>query len=285
MSKWENGDWERTKEVISGERPATKDGKTWLRHSKDRKDGSSYRIDLEVLKGTSSVEEIAKAVGCKVIRVVIHLDHLRERKDKQTEPHHLKIKKVDRKVMFDVGESHDENRDRERLHGGMTKASPQAGDENQISLSMDVHDQSSELHTESETGQATPSEELSWPEASDLADPPVRTKTVTYRIVRDTIQARRLKELYQHECQLCGTTIQLSGGQRYSEAHHIRPLGGEHLGPDIAENTIVLCPNHHAMLDLGAIRLAADNITLRPGHGIAREFIQYHNSVIDKGRL
>ena len=282
MSKWENGDWESTKEVISGKRPATKGGKTWLRHSKDRKDGSSYRIDLEVLKGTSSIEEIAEAVGCQVIRVMIHLDHLQERKDKQTEPHHLKIKKVGGKVMFDVGESLDENRERESLHLGMTKASPQVGNENQIS--MDVHDQSNELHTESDIGQATLSKQLSWPEASDLADPPVRTKTETYRIVRDTIRARRLKKLYQHECQLCGTTIQLPGGQRYSEAHHIRPLGGEHLGPDIEENIIVLCPNHHAMLDLGAIGLAADNITLRHGHRITGEFIQYHNSVIDKSK-
>jgi len=102
MTKWVEGDWERTEEVIQKKRPATEEGKTWLRHSKDKRDGFCYRIDLEILKGTHSESEIAKAVGCTIKRVKRHLTHLQEEKDKKREPHHLKIKEVKGKIMFDV---------------------------------------------------------------------------------------------------------------------------------------------------------------------------------------
>lgn len=101
MTKWVKGDWERTMEVISGKRPPAEDGKSWLRHSKSIKDGSCYRIDLAILEGISTVEEIAGLVGCPVGRVKSHLDHLQEKKDLKMEPHHLKIKIINDKVMFD----------------------------------------------------------------------------------------------------------------------------------------------------------------------------------------
>lgn len=97
MTKWRKGDWERTKEVIAGKRPAIENGETWLRHS----EGSScFKIDLEILKGTSSVEEIAKASGCPINRVTNHLYHLQEKKDRTMEPHHLRVHEINGKVMF-----------------------------------------------------------------------------------------------------------------------------------------------------------------------------------------
>ena len=44
-------------------------------------------------------------------------------------------------------------------------------------------------------------------------------------------------------------------GEYMSEVHHIRPLG-KHDGADIIENMIVVCPNHHAMFDRGAITIS-----------------------------
>ena len=75
--------------------------------------------------------------------------------------------------------------------------------------------------------------------------------------------------------------IQMPDGSRYNEAHHIKPLGRGHDGPDAAKNIIVVCPNHHAMLDFGAIKLTIGDIS--PGHDIDLEFIRYNNTMIYKG--
>jgi hypothetical protein len=98
MTTWRQGDEERTKEVLAGKRPATENGETWLRH----KEGTScYVIDLEILKGTSSIEEIAEIARCPISRVTAHRDHLQERKDKTVVPHRLKIHLINGKLMFD----------------------------------------------------------------------------------------------------------------------------------------------------------------------------------------
>jgi hypothetical protein len=86
-----------------------------------------------------------------------------------------------------------------------------------------------------------------------------------------------LKLLHQYQCQICGYYIRLSNGNRYAEAHHIRPLGGTHKGPDVAENILILCPNHHAECDLGAIKLDLGKIRLHPDHPITASYVEYHN--------
>lgn len=118
--------------------------------------------------------------------------------------------------------------------------------------------------------------------ASDISEPdsPDRAKTEIYRILRDTELARKLKQIHQHRCQLCGHSIALPGNKGYSEAHHIKPLGAPHNGPDVPGNIIVLCPNHHAELDFGVQRLVASSIEKLHGHTIESEYIEYHNNVI-----
>ncbi|MED0827669.1 HNH endonuclease [Bacillus pacificus] len=54
---------------------------------------------------------------------------------------------------------------------------------------------------------------------------------------------------------MCGERPKLSTDTHYSEVHHIKPLGSPHNGPDIHKNIIVLCPNHHALYNYGAIPL------------------------------
>jgi hypothetical protein len=123
--------------------------------------------------------------------------------------------------------------------------------------------------------------EQSTPSAVDSAEPSnPATRIETYRILRDTAMARRMKKLHQDACQICGTVIQLLDGQTYSEAHHIRPLGRPHNGPDTAANILVVCPTHHVLCDYGAISLDQTMLTERDEHKIDPQFITYHNTSV-----
>ncbi|MBS1102108.1 HNH endonuclease [Gluconobacter sp. Dm-62] len=114
------------------------------------------------------------------------------------------------------------------------------------------------------------------PVASD-GKKPERVETTTYRILRETLLARRVKELHKYACQICGETIELVDGRRYAEAHHIQPLGSPHNGPDELGNIICVCPNHHAMLDYFSISLKYNEIITHADHEINDEYISYHN--------
>lgn len=120
---------------------------------------------------------------------------------------------------------------------------------------------------------------VSTPPAVDLEPPssPDRLLIETYRVLRDTELARKIKTLHKNICQLCGQTVTLKDGATYSEAHHIKPLGSPHNGPDVAENIVVLCPNHHVMLDYGAIPLEAKALRSIQGHVIGNAYVTYHN--------
>jgi predicted restriction endonuclease len=85
----------------------------------------------------------------------------------------------------------------------------------------------------------------------------------TVRTIRDTEQSRWVKRLYDYRCQICGITIPVPRdfpSDGYCEGHHVRPLNIQHNGPDHSSNILALCPNHHAMMDLGVI--AVDPTTL-----------------------
>ena len=116
---------------------------------------------------------------------------------------------------------------------------------------------------------------------SDLQPPTTsRVESTVYRILRDTELAKHLKSIHEYRCQMCGLSIQLPNDRAYAEAHHIQPLGRPHNGYDIAENIIIVCPNHHAMLDYGAMKLEIEEIRQADGHDIGLEFIQYHNETV-----
>ena len=123
------------------------------------------------------------------------------------------------------------------------------------------------------------------PKATDIEEPlgnntPDRVMQETYRILRDTQLSRQIKLLHKNCCQICGVSIPLANGNCYSEAHHIKPLGGLHSGPDVASNILILCPNHHVMLDYGVQKLDLKDIKIHPNHKINFEYIRYHNEVI-----
>lgn len=130
------------------------------------------------------------------------------------------------------------------------------------------------------------------PEAPVEVQPPSRVQTTIQRIVRDTQKAKEVKELYDFACQICGMRLDTPAGP-YAEAAHIRPLGAPHNGPDVKDNIICLCPNHHVLFDSGAITLADDfkvlgleRAKLRLSHELGAEYVRYHRehygSLVDK---
>jgi hypothetical protein len=121
------------------------------------------------------------------------------------------------------------------------------------------------------------------PIGSDVGDvtPPGRVCSQVYRILRDTALARAIKTLYNHECQPCGETILLPSGERYSEAHHIHPLGTPHNGPDVSGNILVLCPKHHVMCDYFVIRCTRASLRLHAEHDVLEHFLAYHNKNVE----
>jgi 5-methylcytosine-specific restriction protein A len=123
--------------------------------------------------------------------------------------------------------------------------------------------------------------------ASDFSEPkdPKRILSQTYRILRDTKLARWVKYIHEYKCQICGTSIELQDSQLYAEAHHIKPLGEPHNGPDVLENIICVCPNHHAQLDYGAIELIKSELILISGHEISDDYAKYHNTVIFNSKI
>jgi len=117
--------------------------------------------------------------------------------------------------------------------------------------------------------------------AADLQPPlPGRASTTVNRIIRDTELAQLVTRLHAYKCQICGHTIELVDGCLYAEAHHIRPLGHPHDGPDVIGNILCVCPNHHAELDLRARTLTLSDLRLANGHVVEQKYINYHNRKI-----
>jgi len=116
---------------------------------------------------------------------------------------------------------------------------------------------------------------------------PPRIDATISRIIRDTVMARRIKSLYEHRCQVCGTSLIVRDGV-YAEAAHIRPLGAPHNGPDTEENVLCLCPSCHVLFDLKGFSIADDlsligvsgKLCVIEGHSISRMQLAYHRKHI-----
>lgn len=89
------------------------------------------------------------------------------------------------------------------------------------------------------------------------APPRVRTARAR-RIARDRKLALDLKRLYRGRCQCCGFSFPKADGQPYSEVAHLRRISLLESDLDTKDNLVVLCPNHHKMLDLGPIEIEYD---------------------------
>jgi len=121
---------------------------------------------------------------------------------------------------------------------------------------------------------------------------PKRKMINSYKFERDYVLVCYIKEFYKNTCQICGTKLDLGEHEYYCEVHHIQPLSQD--GPDILENMIVLCPNHHTLFDKGAITIDLRNkivvhinkfnqingAKILINHKIRDEYIEYHNANI-----
>lgn len=101
----------------------------------------------------------------------------------------------------------------------------------------------------------------------------------TLRAVRDKELVIMLKRLHAFRCQVCGNRIRNPRSEEgwTCEAHHLQPLGNPHLGPDIAANIVIVCPNHHAEFENGVIYLDLGELRTVRGHRIFQEFADFHN--------
>ena len=126
------------------------------------------------------------------------------------------------------------------------------------------------------------------PTTSDAPAP--RNQVTSNRIVRDAALVRRIKEIYDYTCQICGIRLETPSGA-YSEAAHIKPLGSPDDGPDVEANLLCLCPNHHKLMDAGGIIVNSNlqvvstsdmsfvgTLDIRPRHSINSEFLEWHRN-------
>ncbi|MEU3694063.1 HNH endonuclease [Streptomyces griseoviridis] len=129
--------------------------------------------------------------------------------------------------------------------------------------------------------------------AERAAGPTARRKTTTSRLIRNPAIVSKVKELYEHACQVCGECLQYKH-MAYSEAAHIRGLGSPHDGPDELSNLLCLCPNHHVLFDGLEIYVDADgtvkNIHTRASlgrlnvtaeHRIDEAYLRYHRTLCE----
>lgn len=123
------------------------------------------------------------------------------------------------------------------------------------------------------------SHEINEPIVVDYTVPDKDEYTIT-RYIRDSQLAQQVKKKNNFMCQVCGFTFLLPNGKPYAEAHHLKPLGRQHNGPDIEGNMICVCPNHHAMLDYCALSLNVTTILENSEHQIIEEFINYSNQLV-----
>ncbi len=121
-------------------------------------------------------------------------------------------------------------------------------------------------------------------EPVDLFGAPARRDAVVSRVVRDPAVVQYVKRVHDSGCQVCGRTVETPAGP-YAEAAHIRALGRPHDGPDVPENVLCLCPNHHAAFDRWAFALTDDlrlvgdadgPLRTARGHAVGREYVAYH---------
>jgi hypothetical protein len=129
-----------------------------------------------------------------------------------------------------------------------------------------------------------------------IADLPEGSRTpktsagMVTRTIRSTAVSRAVKRFYQDHCQVCGLRLDIPGGS-ISEGAHIRALGKPHHGPDMPENVLCLCPNHHSLFDEGGIYITDDlTVTDHLGqvigplhrharHDIGAEYLRYHREL------
>ncbi|MGW3308914.1 YDG/SRA domain-containing protein [Streptomyces sp. NPDC001073] len=127
--------------------------------------------------------------------------------------------------------------------------------------------------------------------------PEARTVEIQ-RLMRSVATSRRVKKLYDGECQLCGLRLLGPDGEPHSQGAHIRPLGRPHNGPDVEPNILCVCPNCHVRLDVGAVVVDEDwsivvraamfgtpmlpKLKTKRSHRVHPDYLRYHREWWEK---
>ena len=126
------------------------------------------------------------------------------------------------------------------------------------------------------------------PGESGIEVPVIRAVVRRIRL-RNTFLAAWMKRRYRETCQVCRERLELTNCTYYAEAHHIKPLGIPHNGPDVKGNILVVCPNHHVMFDRGALIIDPSSfvvshvndairpcrLLLQPWHRLNPRYLEY----------
>jgi predicted HNH restriction endonuclease len=112
------------------------------------------------------------------------------------------------------------------------------------------------------------------------AAPPPERKVVRSVLKRKLKPRLQLKKLYADACQVCGYRIEKKNGGFYSEAAHLVRLSVGLANLDVVQNMVVLCPNHHKMLDHGKMRIEWDHFRGLVARGLGAPDIEMTNKHI-----
>jgi putative restriction endonuclease len=100
--------------------------------------------------------------------------------------------------------------------------------------------------------------------------------------------------MYDFRCQICDVRLETAAGP-YAEGAHLVPLGGGQQGVDHVSNVLCLCPNHHVLLDHGAIAfsdtwevidrtgLVVGQLTVDPLHLLDVAYARHHRKLFGFG--
>ena len=113
---------------------------------------------------------------------------------------------------------------------------------------------------------------------------------VTYeKIKRIRENTKKIKMMYDYKCQVCETKLDVPSGDPISIGAHIKGVGRPSNGPDVVENMLCLCPNHHAQFDRYSFYIDPVTYEIRglnlyetkkllthEKHFIDKQFLQYH---------
>ena len=121
---------------------------------------------------------------------------------------------------------------------------------------------------------------------------PNRVQATASRLQRDVRLSEKIKEIYSHRCQVCNVLLHSPSGP-ISIGAHIKGLGRPHNGPDVIENMLCLCPNHHDQFDRLTFFIEPDDLTIvglegfkdkrirvLERHKLDKRFLEYHKALV-----
>ena len=135
------------------------------------------------------------------------------------------------------------------------------------------------------------------PDAPDGADGPPSSEgsEEDAALVVDADLERELRSRYDDTCMLCGDRRQCGPDVGYAEVHFLMPRAAPHDGPAAAANAVVVCPNHRADLEHGAVTIdpqtrsidhayepavSGRTLSTAADHEIGAQYLAYHNDVV-----